>query len=103
MAGQASVDRSAMNTAANQVDAAVTNIRGLQSNMTGYVEQLQGGWKGQAATAFHSAYEQFSADFQKVIASLDDIHEKLVGSHASYQATEESARQSTSKIQSALG
>lgn len=103
MAGQSAVNRSAMATAAQQVESAVGTIRGLQSNMQSYASELQGSWQGQASSAFQNAFESFSADFAKVLNSLEDIHEKLVGSHTTYASTEESNTQVAGKFGSMLG
>lgn len=103
MAGESAVNRQAMATAAQQVESAVTTIRGLQSNMNGYASQLQGGWQGQAASAFNNAYEAFSADFAKVLTALQSIQEKLVGTHGTYAATEDTNTSTVNKIQNMLG
>jgi WXG100 family type VII secretion target len=103
MAGESAVNRQAMATAARQVESAVGNIRGLQSNMNSYASQLQGGWQGQAASAFSNAYEQFSADFAKVLTALESIHEKLTGTQSTYTTTEESNKSTVNKLQGLLG
>ena len=102
MAGESAVNRQAMATAAQQVEGAVTTIRGLQSNMASYAAQLQGGWQGQAASAFNNAYEAFSADFTKVLSALQSIQEKLVGTHGTYATTEETNTSTVSKISTML-
>jgi WXG100 family type VII secretion target len=103
MAGESAVNRQAMATAAQHVESAVTTIRGLQSNMTSYASQLQGGWQGQAASAFGNAYEAFSADFAKVLNALQSIEEKLAGTHSTYATTEEANTSTVNKIQGMLG
>lgn len=90
MSGQSAVNRSAMATAAQQVESAVGTIRNIQSTMNSSAAELQGGWKGQAAAAFHNAFEEFNSDFSKVLQSLEGIHQKLVGTQSTYTATEES-------------
>jgi WXG100 family type VII secretion target len=92
-----------MATASQQVESAVTTIRGLQSSMTSYASQLQGGWQGQAASAFSNAYEAFSADFSKVLNALQSIQEKLVGTHSTYATTEETNTSTVNKISGMLG
>jgi len=92
-----------MATAAQQVESAVTVIRGLQANMDGYSGQLQAGWQGQAASAFASTYEAFSADFARVINALQGIQERLVSTHGTYVNTEETNTAQVSRVQSALG
>ena len=101
--GESAVNRAAMATAAQQVESAVSVIRGLQSTMNGYSSQLQGGWQGQAATAFSNTYEAFSADFAKVLNALQTIHEKLVSTHGTYATTEDTNTAQVNRIQSALG
>lgn len=103
MAGETSVNRAAMAQAAQQVDQAVSVIRGLQSNMNSYSAALQGGWQGQAATAFQNTYEAFNADFSKVLTALQGIQEKLVGTQGTYTTTEETNTQSVNRVMGALG
>jgi WXG100 family type VII secretion target len=103
MAGESAVNRQAMATAAQQVESAVSTIRGMQSNMNGYASQLQGGWKGQAASTFATTYEAFSADFGKVLNALEGIHEKLVGTHSTYATTEETNTSTVNRITGLLG
>jgi WXG100 family type VII secretion target len=102
VAGESAVNRATMATAATQVESAVTQIRGMQSQMNGYHQNLMGGWKGEAASTFTSAYEQFSTDFSKVVNALEGIHEKLVGSHATYVSTEQSTTADVSKVSGLL-
>jgi len=88
-AGESAVNRASMAQAAQQVEAAVTVITGLQANMNSYTSQLGGGWQGNAAVAFTRTYEMFSADFAKVLSSLQVIQENLVSTRNTYQATED--------------
>jgi WXG100 family type VII secretion target len=96
--GESAVDRAAMAAAASQVEQAVSVIQGLQSSMNGYVGQLQSGWQGQAASAFSSTYEAFTADFAKVRGALQSIQEKLVSTHGTYQATEETNTSQVTRV-----
>lgn len=102
MANESAVDRAQMAVAATQVEDAVTRIRGLQTQMNGYHSELMAGWVGTAASAFTNAYESFSADFAKVVNSLESMHEKLVGTRAHYQATEDSTTQSVNRVSGLL-
>ena len=101
--GESAVDRAAMAQAANQVESAVSTIRGLQSNMTGYNSSLQGGWTGQAATAFNNAYEAFSADFAKVLNALQTMQEKLLSTQKTYAATEDTTTSQVNRVANMLG
>ena len=100
---ESAVNRAAMATAAQQVESAVTVIRGLQSSMNGYNSQLQSGWQGQASTAFANTYEAFSADFAKVLNALQSIQENLVTTHTTYVNTEDTNTAQVSRVQAALG
>jgi WXG100 family type VII secretion target len=91
-----------MVTAAGQVDDALGQIRGQQARLNGINEELAGAWKGEAASAFAGAYERFSSDFTIVINALQGIQERLVGSHANYNAAEAANTASVSKISAAL-
>jgi WXG100 family type VII secretion target len=101
--GESAVNRAAMATAAQQVESAVSVIRGLQSSMNGYNTSLASGWQGQAASAFGATYEAFSADFAKVLNALQGIQERLVSTHGTYQVTEETNTTQVNRVQSALG
>jgi uncharacterized protein YukE len=57
---------------------------------------------GNAATAFTNAYETFSADFAKVVNALENIHEKLIGTRANYEATEESNTATVNRVSGLL-
>ena len=102
-AGESAVNRASMAQAAQQVEAAVGVISGLQANMNGYTSQLGGGWQGNAAVAFTRTYEMFSADFAKVLNSLQVIYEKLVSTRNTYQATEDANTARVNQVASFMG
>jgi len=102
VAGEVTVNRAAMVTAAQQVDSALGEIRALQARMVGYHEQLSGQWKGAASAAFTNAFTQFNDDFSIVIRALLGIQERLVGSHKNYDAVEAANTATASKISAAL-
>lgn len=95
MAGESAVDRSAMATAAQQVESAVATVRGLQSRLSGFYGELMSGWQGQAASAFGNVYERFNSDFTTVISALEGIHERLVGTRLKYESAEEQTQAAT--------
>jgi len=92
-----------MAQAAQQVEAAYGMITGLQSNMNGYSSQLGGGWQGNAAVAFTRTYEMFSADFAKVLSALQSIHDKLVSTRNTYQATEDANTARVNQVAGLIG
>jgi WXG100 family type VII secretion target len=102
-AGESAVNRASMAQAAQQVEASAGVISGLQANMNGYTSQLGGGWQGNAAVAFTRTYEMFSADFAKVLNALQVIHEKLVSTRNTYQATEDANTARVGQVASLMG
>lgn len=102
MAAESAVNRQAMATAANQVQDAVTQIRAQQSQLAGFHGQLTGGWVGQAASAFTTAFEAFNADFSKVISALDEFHPKLTTSKARYDANEQDLTSASNRVRGLL-
>jgi WXG100 family type VII secretion target len=102
MAGEVTVNRAAMATAASQVEDALGTIRGLQSRLNGINEELGASWKGDASAAFAGAFERFSGDFAIVINALQGMQERLVGSRANYDAAEAANTAQVNKITAAL-
>jgi WXG100 family type VII secretion target len=102
-AGETAVNRASMAQAAQQVEAAIGVISGLQANMNGYTSQLGGGWQGNAAVAFTRTYEMFSADFAKVLNALQVTQEKLVSTRNTYQATEDANTARVNQVASLIG
>jgi WXG100 family type VII secretion target len=95
-------DAHLMAQAASQVDSAVSEIRGLQSQLAGAHESMQGGWKGPASSTFTSAFNEFNVDFNKVIAALDNLGAKLRQSGVNYNTIETANQASANKIVNAL-
>jgi WXG100 family type VII secretion target len=103
VAGTSAHDATMMAQAATQVSSAVDQIRGLQNNLNSSHDSLMGNWVGSASAAFTNAYTEFNADFNKVIAALDNLGVKLKQSGANYTTIEEANRTSANKISAALG
>lgn len=102
MAGVSAHSSQLMAQAATQVESAVGQIRGLQSNLAGAHESMMGGWKGEAASTFTMAFNEFNVDFQKVIQALDNLGNKLRQSGVNYATVETANHSSANKIVSAL-
>lgn len=102
MAGQVTVNRAAMVTAAQQVEGALGEIRAQQARLVSTHDTLQGGWQGEASTAFTNAFNEFNSDLGIVINALDGIHARLVGGHANYNSVETANTTSAGKIAGAL-
>jgi WXG100 family type VII secretion target len=103
VAGEVTVDRAAMVTAANQIEEALGQIRAQQSRLDSAHSTLVSSWQGDASGAFTNAFMQFNEDFSIVIKALNGMHERLVGTHANYTTVESTNQQGMSKIAQALG
>jgi WXG100 family type VII secretion target len=98
MAAESAVDRAAMATAAKQVEDAVTQVRGQQSQLAGFHGDLMAGWQGQAASAFTAAYEAFNADFTQVINALQEFYPKLTTTRSRYDANEQTLTSASNRV-----
>jgi WXG100 family type VII secretion target len=102
VAGLSAHNAQLMAQAATQVESAVQEIQGLQSNLNSSHDTMMAGWQGPAASTFTSAFTAFNNDFNKVIQALDNLGVKLRQSGANYTTIEEANRTSSSKILGAL-
>ena len=98
MAGEVSVERDAMNTAAGQLDEAFSVVTALRQQLESHESELMGNWKGNAATAFANVYDAFDADLAKVLNAMNTLHENMIQTHARYEATEAQQSQTVSKV-----
>jgi WXG100 family type VII secretion target len=102
MAAESAVNRSAMATAAKQVEDAVTQVRGQQAQLAGFHSDLMNGWQGDAANAFTAAYEAFNADFTQVINALQEFYPKLTTTRSRYEANEETLTSASNRVASQI-
>jgi ESAT-6 family protein len=102
MAAESAFNRTAMAQAAVQVEDAVGQIRGQQSQLASHHADLMAGWQGQAATAFTSAFESFNSDFSQVLNALQGMHDKLATTRTRYQVTEEAQAAAANRVQGLL-
>jgi WXG100 family type VII secretion target len=102
MAAESAVNRASMATAAKQVEDAVAQVRGQQSQLTGYHADLMNGWQGDAANAFTSAYEAFNADFTAVINALQEFYPKLTTTRSRYEANEQTLTSASNRVASQI-
>lgn len=98
MAGETTVDRAAMATAATQLQDAVDDVKAQQARLTSAHGTMMGSWTGEAASAFTSAYESFNSDFTKVINAMEGIQTRLVGTRANYEASEQANVTSANRV-----
>jgi WXG100 family type VII secretion target len=83
-----------MQQGANKVQEAHQQVQGLIQTLRGEVEQMMGGWGGQAASAFVQVHEAFEGQAGKINTALDRMHRALVSTHSTY-GTQESDQSQT--------
>jgi len=99
---ESSVDRTAMNQAAQDIDASANVIRGLQVQLEGHKTELRSHWEGSASMAFEQVFNRFNEDFRRVLKALEGMHQNLVDTKISYESKEEMAREGVNKVQQLL-
>ncbi len=102
MAGEVTVQRDAINRAAGQLDEAYGVVMGLRQQLEGHQQQLMGSWKGQAASAFQNVYVAFDEDLARVLNAMNQLHDNMMGTHATYNATEAQQTQTVNKVSGLL-
>lgn len=88
MTGAFTTEQEAMQRGANAVQEAHQQVQGLIQTLSGEVEQMMGGWGGQAASAFMGVHEAFNGQAGKINQALDRMHQALVATHSTYGTQE---------------
>ena len=97
MAGFAT-SQEAMAAGAAHVDDAIQQCQGHIGALRSEVETLMAGWGGSAATAFSGVHANFEAQAKKINDNLQQMHEALVSSRATYAAQEEQESQGMASL-----
>jgi ESAT-6 family protein len=87
---------------AGQIDEKANTIRGLRIQIDNHRQTLAAHWGGSAHGSFQNVMSVFDAELNKVIGSLENIHEKLVDSRITYESNEQEQHQAVSAIDQAL-
>ena len=87
---------------AGQIDEKANTIRGLRLQIDNHRQTLSAHWAGSAHGSFQNVMTVFDAELNKVIGSLENIHEKLVHSRVAYETNEAEQHQAVSAIDQAL-
>jgi len=87
-----------MAQAAQKLEDAVGTTRGIRTQLQGHKGELLSNWSGNAARAFGTVFEQFDQDFQRVLTAMEGMHEKLVQTKVTYEATEEEQTATVNKV-----
>ncbi|MGW0733536.1 WXG100 family type VII secretion target [Streptomyces sp. NPDC002851] len=86
-----------------RIDRANNEIRGEIKRLGGVIEQIAGGWKGEAASAYHRLQERWNTDANKMSDLLMDMKEAVDSSRKNYNAQEQQQNAEISKIMSDFG
>jgi len=92
-AGESAVDRAAMAQAASQAEAAVTVIRGLQTEVASLDAQLRSSlaaWDGNAQQAYFTAKAQWDAAMANMAQVRSQLGAVIGTAHSNYQSAEAS-------------
>jgi ESAT-6 family protein len=102
MAGEVTVEREAIQRAANQLEAAHGVVAGLRARLEGEHQQLTGGWRGNAASAFTAVYQTFDTEMAKVLTAMEHLQNNMGTSHTTYNASEDQASQQVNRVNGLL-
>ncbi|HEY8788821.1 MAG TPA: WXG100 family type VII secretion target [Actinopolymorphaceae bacterium] len=87
---------------ADRIDESASTINGLKTAIDGHRQALQTHWKGASSGTFAKVMTVYDEELTKVLASLEDIHEKLVHSKIQYESNEQQSTEAVSAIEAAL-
>jgi WXG100 family type VII secretion target len=87
-----------MAQAAQKLDDAANITRGLRTRLQGHKSQLMSNWEGISAAAFNRVFDQFDADFAKVLTTMEGMHEKLVHTRIKYESTEQEQQAAVNRV-----
>jgi ESAT-6 family protein len=92
----------AMQAGANAVEQAQQAITGHISMLRSEVEQMMGGWRGEAASAFANVHISFEENAGRINAALARMHEALVATHGTYGTQETDQSQTFTNLNSQI-
>lgn len=103
MAQQSSVNRAAMAQAAQEIESKANVIQGLRNQLQSHKSDVRASWDGNAAMTFDSVFNEFDADFAKVIKALETMHQTLSHTRIQYESREQESHEAVSEVQRLLG
>jgi WXG100 family type VII secretion target len=90
MAGGYDVQQEAMTKGAQAVDEASTQLRQHMQTLDSEIQTMFGGWNSGAQRTFGNVHANWTAQQQKLLTALQDMHGALVQTKQTYSAQEES-------------
>jgi WXG100 family type VII secretion target len=103
MAGQFRVTEDELTKLSSDINTANGQLQGEIRHLNGVIDQIAGGWQGQAAKSYHQLQERWNADAKKMSDILNDIREAVDSTRSNYSASEEQQNSEISKIMSDFG
>lgn len=92
-----------MAEAAQNVDASAEVLKGLKDRVYGTVTNVTASdWQGPAARAFLNVGNAYVTDLGKVLAALEDIHQKLIGTRIQFESSQQDQVLAVAKIDALL-
>ena len=89
-------------TAAGQQEA-IDSVQSDLNNVVSECEALASAWKGEAASYFQDAMNNFHEGANKVLATLREMHDKMVSTHGNFSATNDNIRTVARSTGSSMG
>ena len=85
------VDSLQVSQAGAAVHASAAQIGAEVDRMMRHLLELQGSWKGQAASSFHHVIGEWRATQERVRTALEDIQQALAAAGRQYEEVEDAA------------
>jgi WXG100 family type VII secretion target len=99
MAGQQyTTTEEEMRAFSNRISTVNSSIQGEIRRLQQVIDNITGGWKGQAATAYNNLQSQVNEDANKLNQILADIKEAIDSTTSNYQASEEEQASSIGQV-----
>ncbi|WP_369172724.1 WXG100 family type VII secretion target [Streptomyces sp. R28] len=103
MAGQFRVTEDELTKLSGDINTVNGQLQGEIRRLNGVIDQIAGGWKGQAAQSYRQLQDRWNADAKRMTDILNDIKEAVDSTRSNYSASEEQQNSEISKIMSDFG
>jgi WXG100 family type VII secretion target len=103
MAGQFRVTEDELTKLSSDINTANGQLQGEIRRLNGVIDQIAGGWQGQAAQAYHQLQERWNSDAKRMADILNDIKEAVDSTRSNYSASESQQHSEINKIMSDFG
>ena len=83
----------AMSVAINATETAYQSLTKIGQNVDLAVGALQGGWSGDAATAYQNGLSVWREDYQAILSQVSGLHDNLVTTKSTWDNIEDTNTQ----------